>query len=702
MKGKEMRKVQVGIDLGTTNTLACCRVKGKLKLIKFKGGNMLPSVLYVDKQEDGSVKEIVGKSARIKGNEDPDNCISSSKTYIGLTGASKMTWTCHDKTYSPTDVAARILEEVHKKVRATYDLEADDVVQAVITIPAYFTSTQSDETKRAGERAGMEVLRIITEPVAAAVAAADEIEGKIFVVDLGGGTFDVSVLNIGEKYETLEIGGERKLGGDDFDDLLVGYFLKYIEDDLMIDFSTLESSGLDYKSYHSMMAKVRSAAVELKEELSDCDEADVDIPGLFEYGDHKQYNFSMSMTRDEFNDLCAPLFARIIRVIDDTVKKSRKFKKEELKKIFLVGGSCYIPKIQEDVEAYFGMASDATLNKGTQVAERAGKIADAWDGFATDKDRVDPFADKLQDIISHAMGIEILGRHGESEFSEILAEGSSYPCKVKSEYQTAYDDQETVIIKVYEKTDSDASDFIDRNEAAFDFYGSFELCGIKPAPAGTTPIEVTFDYDHSRTLNVTAEDTKNKIAQTVELHKGERINDANGVQSTDFYLLLDVSASMQGKKIAEAKKASVKLIQEILDLSVHRLGIITFGFRDKLLCGLTKDKGQLMYAIDRVEIDGNTNMNSAITHAKDELIHSGNKKAIIIITDGAPNSKTASAKAAEEARDNGIAIATIGVQGADTDYLRQLSADDNLNFMVSNISQLAETFGQAVENLLRK
>lgn len=697
-----MRKVQVGIDLGTTNTLACCRVKGKLKLIKFKGGNMLPSVLYVDKQEDGSVKEIVGKSARIKGNEDPDNCIFSSKTYIGLTGASKMTWTCHGKTYSPTDVAARILEEVHKKVRVTYDLEADDVVQAVITIPAYFTSTQSDETKRAGERAGMEVLRIITEPVAAAVAAADEIEGKIFVVDLGGGTFDVSVLNIGEKYETLEIGGERKLGGDDFDDLLVGYFLKYIEDDLMMDFSTLESSGLDYKSYHSMMAKIRSAAVELKEELSDCDEADVDIPSLFEYGDHKQYDFSMSMTRDEFNDLCEPLFVRIIRVIDDTVKKSRKFKKEELKKIFLVGGSCYIPKIQEDVEAYFGMASDATLNKGTQVAEGAGKIADAWDGFATDKERVDPFADKLQDIISHAMGIEILGRHGESEFSEILAEGSSYPCKVKSEYQTAYDDQETVIIKVYEKTDSDASDFIDRNEASFDFYGSFELCGIKPAPAGATPIEVTFDYDHSRTLNVTAEDMKNKIAQTVELHKGERLNDANTVQSTDFYLLLDVSASMRGKKIAEAKKASAKLIQEILDLSVHRLGIITFGFRDKLLCGLTKDKGQLLYAIDRVEIDGNTNMNSAITHAKDELLHSVNKKAIIIITDGVPNSKTASAKAAEEARDNGIAIATIGVQGADTDYLRQLSADDNLNFMVNNISQLSETFGQAVENLLRK
>ena len=204
-----MRKVQVGIDLGTTNTLACCRVKGKMKLVKFKGGTMLPSVMYVEQQDDESIKEIVGKAAKIKGLEDPDNYISSSKTYIGLTGSNKKTWNCHNHIYTPTDVATKILEEVHKKVRDMYDLEDGDIVQAVITIPAYFTSTQSDETKRAGERAGMEVLRIITEPVAAALAAAEDIKGKIFVVDLGGGTFDVSVLDIGDKYTTLEIGGER-------------------------------------------------------------------------------------------------------------------------------------------------------------------------------------------------------------------------------------------------------------------------------------------------------------------------------------------------------------------------------------------------------------------------------------------------------------------------------------------------------------
>lgn len=698
-----MRKVQVGIDLGTTNTLACCRVKGKMKLIKFKGGKtMLPSVLYIEKQEDGSIKEVVGKAAKMKGLEDPNNCISSSKTYIGLTGSRKKTWTCHGKTYTPTDVAARILEEVHKKVRAEYDLEDGDIVQAVITIPAYFTSTQSDETKKAGERAGMEVLRIITEPVAAAVSAAEGEEGKIFVVDLGGGTFDVSVLEIGKKYKTLDIGGERHLGGDDFDEILIAYFLKYIEDDLSIDLSDLEASGLSYENYYIMMSKIRNAAIETKEELSESEEYEINIPALFTYGNNHTYDFSMTVSREEFNELCKPLFDKVIHVIDETVKKSNKFKIDELKRIYLVGGSCYIPKIQEDVEEYFGMAPGSDYDRGIQVAMGAGKIADAWNAFTPEPGRPDPFEDMLLDIISHDMGIETLGNHNASEFDCILKEGTTYPCSFKKVYYTSADNQETVVIKVYEKTDGDASDFLDRNESAFDLYGSFELTGIAPAPAGATPIEVTFDYDRSRTLCVTAEDIKNHNAQTVTLHKGENISPAKSVHATDFYLLIDVSGSMRGEKINQAKKACVKLIQETLDLSVHRLGIITFGDVDKLLCGLTRDKGQLMLAIDRVAVWGQTKMHNAIIHARDELKNCKNKKAIIIITDGAPDSRSATEAAAKDTKDKGISIATIGVDGADSEYLNKIASDANLNFRVSNIEKLSDTFGQAVENLLRK
>ena len=255
--------------------------------------------------------------------------------------------------------------------------------------------------------AGMEVVRIITEPVAAAVSAAEDVEGKIFVVDLGGGTFDVSVLDIGEKYQTLEIGGERRLGGDDFDDRVVQYLLKFIEGDLHINLSSLEASGLDYDNYYLMMSKIRRGAIELKEALSEEDEYELIIPDLFEYGqDKKEYNFSFEMERDEFDELCRDLYERIIKVIDETVTKSKKFKKEELKKVFLVGGSCYIPKIQNEVERYFGIESDSSRDRATQVAMGAGKIADAWNGFVADKNHVDPFDVKLEDIISHSTGVK--------------------------------------------------------------------------------------------------------------------------------------------------------------------------------------------------------------------------------------------------------------------------------------------------------
>lgn len=696
-----MRKVQVGIDLGTTNTLACCRVRGKMKLVRFRGGTMLPSVMYVEKQEDGSIKEIVGKAAKIKGLQDPDNYISSSKTYIGLTGANKKTWNCYNREYTPTDVAEKILEEVHKKVRDMYELEKDDIVQAVITIPAYFTSTQSDETKRAGERAGMEILRIITEPVAAALAAAEDINGKIFVVDLGGGTFDVSVLDIGEKYTTLEIGGERKLGGDDFDDMLVNYFLKYIEADLMIDLSTLETSGLDYNNYYIMMSKIRKAAVEMKEELSDSEEYEVDIPALFEYGNNKQYSFSMTLTRDEFNDICRPLFERIIKVIDDVVNKSRKFKIEELKKIFLVGGSCYIPKIQADVEQYFGITTDSEQDRATLVAMGAGKIADAWDGFTDDKDRIDPFDDTLEDIVSHNMGIEILGNNNKREFSCILPKGTVYPCKVMKDYTTIYDYQDSVVVKVYEKTDNDATDFLDEDQDSYDLYGSFELLGITPAPAGETMIKVTFDYDKSRTLNVTAEDAKNGISQTVELHKGEMIDNSVN-EAMDLVLLLDVSGSMRGERINAAKEACYKLVKETLDLSIHRLSFITFGDYAKIMCPLTNDEHELIMAIDRVEVRGSTNMSDGINMAQGILKDSISKKAIILVTDGEPMNGKAVEKAAEIARKAKILIATIGVQEANIELLRRLTTDKELNFEINDLDKISDTFGKAVNNLLRK
>ena len=222
-----MSTIQIGIDLGTTNTLVYGKANGKIKPVKINGSVTIPSVLYVE--EDGT--EIVGKKAKQKEYLDPDNGIHSSKTYMGT----DKKWTIRGKEYTPTDVATLILSNVHEEVRKKYNLSDDDIVQAVITIPAYFSSNQSDETKKAGERAGFEVLRIITEPVAAAYNINPSDNGLICVIDLGGGTFDVSVVDKQkDKFTVLGLTGDKRLGGDDFDKKLEEYFLKDIEDDIDI------------------------------------------------------------------------------------------------------------------------------------------------------------------------------------------------------------------------------------------------------------------------------------------------------------------------------------------------------------------------------------------------------------------------------------------------------------------------------------
>ena len=551
------------------------------------------------------------------------------------------------------------------------------------------------------------------------------------MVDLGGGTFDVSALDISsQRFSTLAIGGERRLGGDDFDECLVRYFLKYIESDLSIDLSSLERSGLGYDEYYTMMSRIRKGAVELKEELSESEEVTVEIPRLFTYGaDKRHYDFSMEMDRETFNSICAPLFERIIQVIDKTVKNSAMFKKEELKKIFLVGGSCYIPKVQEDVERYFGLSANSEQDRASQVAMGAGKIADAWDGFTPEKNRVDPFGDKLQDIISHAMGIGALDGDRKHVFSQLLAEGTPYPCVRQEMYYTVYDNQDSVTIEVYEKTDSDSPDYIEENHKNFDLYGSFVLEGIDKAPAGQTEICVTFEYDQSRTLHVTAEDPKNHVAKQVELHKGQIVKESRRVKPTDFFVLLDVSGSMDGKRMEEAQNACRKLIMETLDLDVHRLGLITFGSQAKLLCSLTQDKRGLLKAVEEagVSLMGSTNMSEAIRMGRNELrqyysssrSNSGlfaellstlygrerdnsRNKAMILITDGDPDNSRTTLQEAAAARNSQISIATIGVYGAVEEFLRKISDDSNLCFMVNNIEKLSDTFGQAVANLLRK
>ena len=511
-----MSTIQIGIDLGTTNTLVYGNQGGKIKPIKFSGNVTFPSVLYVE--EDGT--EIVGKRAKQKEYLDPNNGIHSSKTDMGT----KKEWHIRNKIYTPTDVAALILSDVYKEVKKKYNLTDDDVIQAVITIPAYFTSNQSDETKKAGERAGFEVLRIITEPVAAAYNINPQDNGLVCVIDLGGGTFDISVVNKQkDKYTVLGIDGDKHLGGDDFDRKLEEHFLTYIQDDLSIDLSSLDSSGLTYEQYYNMKSKIRKEAVSCKEELTDSDSANVLINELFRYGENneKVYYFDEDISREQFNKICSELYGKIIEVVKRLVEGSNKFTKADIKHVYLVGGSCYIPKVRQIIEDYFGFPANSEGGIEEQVAQGAAKIADGYNSpsYSNDGEIVDPFSNFIEDITSHSMGIKIHDDKLGDKFSELIPVGTPYPCSKHDNFTTVYDNQSEVTIEVYEKTNKRASDAMSGYESNFELYGSFILSGIELASKGKPRILVTFNYDLSRTLCVTAEDSNTGAKKTVTLKK---------------------------------------------------------------------------------------------------------------------------------------------------------------------------------------
>lgn len=692
-----MERFRAGIDLGTTNTLVCYMKDGKPKLLKFPPtGDMLPSVLYMD--EDGTV--LVGDKARKKGKRDPQNLIRSSKTEMGNF---EKRWSLRGRSFTPTDVAAEILREVKrailKKTRSDGDLE----IEVVITVPAYFTSNQIDETKKAGERAGLKVLGIITEPRAAAIANIKEVgieNQKILVADLGGGTFDVSLLEAGgTEYRTLAVDGDRKLGGDDFDAKLAQYIQAFVEDDLGMDLSSQQLSGLDYNTYHTVMADIRDGACEAKLELSEEEEYELILPNLFPYKGG-QYTLTLTITRQKFEELCADLFQKIRdRIHKVFADNSSIIRPEDVQNVILAGGSCYIPKIKSDVEQIMGRTADTTMDRSTMVAIGACFVADTWD---------DPNGD-VKDIISHSLGIQVWDG-GRDRLAKLLMRGDAYPCSAKQVFTTIMDNQDRVSITIYE-AGSDLEDVEDIMKEGpnggqvpiHDLYGSFELTGIQKAPKGVPQIEVSFEYDRSRLLTVTAEDLVTGAKKQVQVTKGMLTAPPGHAEPMDFELLLDISGSMSGQPLQQAKDAAKKLAREILDLTTQQLGIICFDNPAWELCPLSSDKELLRKAINRLIASGSTDMAGAIKMGIEALSKSKRRRAILIVTDGQPDDRGLTSREAQNAKSKGIEIITIAAGSeAEKDYLSTLASERRFAYSIKTMDELAEKFRTAVSDLARK
>jgi len=474
-------KLEIGIDLGTTNSVVGYFNNGKIEYLKFKREEVLPSVVLY---QNGKVT--VGEIAKKKSVSYSNNYISSSKTFMG---DNEHIWEIEDRKFTPTDVAAEILKEIKKSLEKKFPGLSE--IHAVITVPAYFKSTQIDETKKAGEMAGLIVKQIITEPVAAAIAYGfeDEVNQKLFIVDIGGGTFDTAILKVTNKdFETLAIDGDRKLGGDDFDKHILEFLLKHIRKEKGVNLSSQAKSGLGETEFYRAKQTLILESEKIKKELSEYDKYDIEIPNLF-----SGYNLTTSLTRNEFENLSKSTFDKIKMIIKRTLDDPQ-YETSDIDKIVLVGGSSKIPAIREFITEFFGKNpfSDKPLDK--LVAMGATIVAQNNETV------------QIRDIISHSLGVELVG----NKFSPILKKNQRYPLAVSQTYTTTADYQESVDINVYEGEDEDD---VNNN----DFYGGFSLSNIEQAQAGVPQIEVTFQFDINRILKVTAKDlnTKSSVSENI-------------------------------------------------------------------------------------------------------------------------------------------------------------------------------------------
>lgn len=688
-------EIYVGIDLGTTNTLACFFRKGKLRFAKFPGsGKLIPSVLYVDERKKVHVGEIAKQMMGL----DPQNGIRSAKTDMGNAGK---VWNCYGLSFTPTEVAAEILKAVRQAVIKATKCDEDAVVKAVITVPAYFNSNQRDETKKAGQAAGIEVLQIITEPMAAAVAAGQELEldKKILVADLGGGTFDLSVLEADlqhHSYRALDVDGDRHLGGDDFDTCLGNYFIQQIKADCGVDLSSMEASGLAPADYYSVLHRIQEEAEKAKTDLSDVEETNVLISELFQLG-REAYSFEETLTREHMDAIFQPLYDKIFTRIHNFVSQSNKFDSADIATIILAGGSCYIPYIQTEMKNIFHQPVDTQMDLTTIVATGACYVAESLrGGMETEGEQV-----VIEDIIAHSLGILVADKNGNDVLSKIIDKGEVYPCQKSRPYTTTRDWQTVIPIDIYEA----GADCEDKKEIEnHDFYGNMELTDITAKKAGEVKINVTFAYDQSGCLTVTAEEDESGISKQIMIHKGEKAKVfSTKVMSADMVVLLDTSGSMDGSSMQAALEAYKTLVTDLVDLSQNRVALITYDNFAVKRVPLTHSLDELLRPAKSIEAQcAGTEIYPALTEAKGLFEANASRKFVLIITDGEFGDNYLGRPLSEEMKANDITIICIGAgNGVDYNTLEGY-ASSGMVYTIKSMDELADTFRTISERIQLK